>query len=57
MTGFVDLEASMAGNGWNCSRMIAPDVKQVCFLFNPDTAPGGGSYYVPTFEARLNYSK
>ena len=36
---------------------IAPDVKQVAALFNPDTAPGGGSYYVPIFEAAAQLLK
>jgi len=30
---------------------IAPSVKRVAIMFNPDTAPGGGSYFLPSFEA------
>jgi putative ABC transport system substrate-binding protein len=30
---------------------IAPAVKRVAIIFNPDTASGGGSYYLPSFEA------
>jgi putative tryptophan/tyrosine transport system substrate-binding protein len=30
---------------------IAPTVKRAAFLFNPETAPGGGSYHLPSFEA------
>ena len=30
---------------------IAPAVTQAPFLFNPDTAPGRGSYFRPAFEA------
>jgi putative ABC transport system substrate-binding protein len=30
---------------------IAPGVKRAAIMFNPDTAPGGGSYYLPAFEA------
>src|SRR5262249_27491710 len=51
MTGFVDLEASMAGKWLELLTEIAPDLKQVAFMFNPDTAPGGGSYYLPIFDA------
>jgi len=51
ITGFVDLEASMAGKWLELLTQLAPDVKQVAAMFNPNTAPGGGSYYLPTFEA------
>ncbi len=51
MTGFVDLEASMAGKWLELLTEIATDLKQVAFMFNPDTAPGGGSYYLPIFDA------
>jgi putative ABC transport system substrate-binding protein len=30
---------------------IAPGVKRVASMFNPDTAPRGGSYHLPAFEA------
>ena len=30
---------------------IAPGVKRAAALFNPDTAPRGGSYFLPPFEA------
>jgi hypothetical protein len=30
---------------------IAPGLKRVAMLFNPDTAPGGGAYYFRDFEA------
>jgi hypothetical protein len=30
---------------------IAPGVKRAAFMFNPDTAPGIGSYFLPSFEA------
>jgi ABC-type uncharacterized transport system substrate-binding protein len=30
---------------------IAPGVKRAAMMFNPDTAPGGGSYFLPSFEA------
>jgi putative ABC transport system substrate-binding protein len=30
---------------------IAPAVKRVAIMFNPDTASRGGSYYLPSFEA------
>jgi putative ABC transport system substrate-binding protein len=30
---------------------MAPGVKRVAAMFDPDTAPGRGSYYLPPFEA------
>jgi hypothetical protein len=36
---------------------IAPDLKRVAILFNPDTAPGGGTYYLRGFEAAAQSSK
>jgi putative tryptophan/tyrosine transport system substrate-binding protein len=55
MTGFIPEEAGMAGKLLQLLTEIAPGVKRVAIVFNPDTAPGGGSYYLPSFEtaARL----
>ena len=36
---------------------IAPGLKRVAMLFNPDTAPGGGTYYFRDFEAAVRSSK
>jgi putative tryptophan/tyrosine transport system substrate-binding protein len=41
----------MAGKWLGLLTEIAPGVKRVAIMFNPDTAPGGGSYYLPSFEA------
>jgi putative tryptophan/tyrosine transport system substrate-binding protein len=51
ITGFINLEASMAGKWLELLTEIAPAVKRAAIMFNPDTAPGGGSYYLPAFEA------
>jgi ABC-type uncharacterized transport system substrate-binding protein len=51
VTGFINLEASMAGKWLELLMEIAPAVKRAAIMFNPDTAPGGGSYYLPAFEA------
>jgi putative ABC transport system substrate-binding protein len=29
---------------------MAPSIKRVAMMFNPDTAPSGGSYFLPPFE-------
>ena len=41
----------MAGKWLELLTEIAPGVKRVAAMFNPDTAPSGGSYYLPSFEA------
>jgi putative tryptophan/tyrosine transport system substrate-binding protein len=51
ITGFLSLVASMGGKWLELLTEIAPSAKRVAIMFNPDTAPGGGSYYLPTFEA------
>jgi len=37
-------------------REIVPGLKRVAMLFNPDTAPGGGTYYFRDFEAAARSS-
>jgi putative ABC transport system substrate-binding protein len=51
ITGFISQEASMASKWLELLMKIAPDIERVAIMFNPDTAPGGGSYYWPAFEA------
>jgi putative tryptophan/tyrosine transport system substrate-binding protein len=58
MTGFIPEEAGMAGKSLQLLTEIAPRVKRIAIMFNPDTAPGGGSsYYLPAFEAAALLSK
>jgi putative tryptophan/tyrosine transport system substrate-binding protein len=51
LTGFVFTEAQMGGKWMELLTEIAPSLKRAAIMFNPDTAPGGGSYYLPSFEA------
>jgi putative tryptophan/tyrosine transport system substrate-binding protein len=51
ITGFIDLETGMASKWLDLLTQIAPGVERVAMMFNPDTAPGGGSYFRPSFEA------
>jgi len=51
LTGFINLEISIAGKCLELLTDIAPSVKEVALIFNPDTAPGGGSFFLPSFEA------
>lgn len=51
LTGFINLEASIGGKWLEMLADIAPGLTRAAFMFNPDTAPGRGSYYLPSFEA------
>jgi putative ABC transport system substrate-binding protein len=51
ITGFIQMEAAMSGKSLQLLTEIAPGVNRVAMMFNPDVAPGGGSYYLPSFEA------
>jgi len=48
ITGFANLEASLAGKWLELLLEIAPGLKRVAIMFNPDTAPV--SAYMPSFE-------
>src|SRR5207237_579992 len=50
LTGFSNAEREMAGKWLELLTEIAPDTRRVAMMFNPDTAPGGGSYFLPTFR-------
>jgi putative tryptophan/tyrosine transport system substrate-binding protein len=49
ITGFAILEATLGGKWLELLSEIAPGVKRVAIMFNPDTAPV--STYMPSFEA------
>jgi putative tryptophan/tyrosine transport system substrate-binding protein len=51
ITGFGSQEAGMTGKMLQLLAEIAPGMQRGVIMFNPDTAPGGGSYYLPAFEA------
>jgi putative ABC transport system substrate-binding protein len=51
ITGFMPWEPSMGGKWLQILTEIAPDVKRVAAIFNPDTAPYVTSNYLPSFEA------
>jgi putative tryptophan/tyrosine transport system substrate-binding protein len=50
LTGFIDEEAGMAGKWLEILAEIVPGVKRAAIIFNPDTAPGRGSYFLSPFE-------
>jgi putative ABC transport system substrate-binding protein len=51
ITGFINNEPTMAGKWLELLTQIAPGVERAAAMFNPDTAPYVGTYYLPSFEA------
>jgi putative tryptophan/tyrosine transport system substrate-binding protein len=51
VTGFISWEPSMGGKWLQFLAEMAPGVKRVAALYNPDTAPYVTSNYLPSFEA------
>jgi putative tryptophan/tyrosine transport system substrate-binding protein len=51
ITGFTNVEAVMGGKWLDMLKEIAPSVRRVAIMFNPDTAPGGGAFFLGPFEA------
>ena len=56
VTGFINMEASMSGKWLELLQEITPGLKRVVILFNPATAPGGGSYYLDPFNTAVQSS-
>src|SRR5262249_1067253 len=50
ITGFLTSESPITAKMFELLSEIAPGLKRVAILFNPDTAPGGGTYYFRDFE-------
>ena len=50
ITGFHNSEASIGGKWLELLKQIAPGISRAAMIFNPDTAPGHGRYYMPAFE-------
>ena len=50
VTGFINLEPTMAGKWLELLKEIAPRVNRVAFLFHPETAPYA-EYYLKPFRA------
>jgi putative tryptophan/tyrosine transport system substrate-binding protein len=51
LTGFIFAEAAMGGKWLELLTQTAPRIKRAAIMFNPDTAPDRGTYYMPSFEA------
>jgi putative tryptophan/tyrosine transport system substrate-binding protein len=51
ITGFTNVEPTMGGKYLQLLKEIAPTVTRVAMIFNPNSAPGHGSYFSGPFEA------
>jgi putative tryptophan/tyrosine transport system substrate-binding protein len=51
LTGFIFAEEEMGGKWLELLKEIAPSIKRAGYMFNPDTAPARGAYFLPAFEA------
>jgi ABC-type uncharacterized transport system substrate-binding protein len=56
ITGFLTSESGITAKMLELLSEMAPGLKRVAMLFNPDTAPGGGRYYFRDFEAAARSS-
>lgn len=50
-TGFGNPEDTFGGKLLSLLKGIAPGMRRAAAMFNPDTAPGGGLYYLGSFQA------
>src|SRR5262245_57186099 len=50
-TGFTNNLSSMGGKWLELWKEIAPATRRVAIMFNPNTAPSGGSYFLGPMEA------
>jgi putative tryptophan/tyrosine transport system substrate-binding protein len=50
VTGFINEEGAMGGKWLELLREVAPHFTRAAIMFNPDTAPGGGIYFLGSFE-------
>jgi putative tryptophan/tyrosine transport system substrate-binding protein len=51
ITGFMNLESSMGSKLGELLKEVAPTITRVAVMFNPDTAPDRGTYFLRPVEA------
>jgi putative tryptophan/tyrosine transport system substrate-binding protein len=49
-TGFANFESSLIGKWLEMLKEIVPAIVRVAVIFNPNTAPDGGSFFLSPFE-------
>jgi putative tryptophan/tyrosine transport system substrate-binding protein len=57
ITGFSAFEFTIGGKWLELLAQVAPGLKRVAMIFNPDTAPGHGNYFMPDFESAARSSQ
>jgi putative tryptophan/tyrosine transport system substrate-binding protein len=50
MTGFTIQQSTITSKYLEVLKELVPGLTQVVALYNPGTAPGGGSFFLPSFE-------
>jgi putative ABC transport system substrate-binding protein len=50
ITGFINVENTLGGKWLGLLKEIAPRINRAGLMFNPDTAPGGGNYFLRSFR-------
>jgi putative ABC transport system substrate-binding protein len=51
ITGFTNFEATMGGKWIELLKKVAPGSRRVGIIFNPQTAPGGGAFFLKSAAA------
>jgi putative ABC transport system substrate-binding protein len=51
VTGFSAFEPLMGGKWVEILHDLDPHIRRITILFNPDTAPAGGEFFLPSFKA------
>jgi len=51
VTGFTNYDAAMGGKWLDMLHQVAPGVRRAVMMSNPDVAPGGGNFFLPSFQA------
>jgi putative ABC transport system substrate-binding protein len=51
LTGFINTEGTLGGKWLELLKEAAPRLTRVVAMFNPETLPGNGAYYLGSFEA------
>ena len=51
VTGFTDIEQSLGGKWLQLLKEIAPSLTRTALIFNPDTTPGHGNFFLDPFQA------
>ena len=50
ITGFINVENTLGGKWLGLLKEVAPRIQRAGLMFNPDTAPGGGNYFLHSFQ-------